>query len=153
MSRKRERSASTDSSDLMLKMPKLVSMIEEAEIKVEEQKIEETIPEQQVESTIEQADERENTTPFSLVEEPIEEEPIEECVNEVEESIEESIEEPEEKPIESLIVSVDNHNTSIASSSGVSSANSSLLAEEPIIIRFKRPTIEAVKEIQEEREK
>jgi hypothetical protein len=132
---KRERSVSVDSSDVMLKMPKLVSMVEEcAPVVEEEQKpqLESTMP--LVESTVENAapPTLDSLTTAEIVEEPeVEVAPVEKVVEE-EHLMEDNVE--EEKP-----KTTENHDTTIASSSGVSSANSSLLVEEPIIIRFKRP--------------
>lgn len=104
--RKRERSTSLDLSDATVKMPKLVSMVNETEVSLEE-----------------------------IAKSPV---------------VEESSIDKEE-----VAVTVEQHDTSIASSSGVSSANSSLMSEEPImplIIRFKRPLMEP-KPIQQELEK
>lgn len=149
---KRERSVSVESSDVMLKMPKLIPMVEECEREVsEEQKpqLESTI------SLIENTEELENTAPPAL---------DSQTTSEVEAELMKQVdeEEPEAKvePIEEVVeekkpkdTTTEKHETSLASSSGVSSANSSLLAEEPpIIIRFKRP-VEAKVEPVDESEK
>jgi hypothetical protein len=165
--RKRERSFSVDSTDEMLKMPKLISMIEKYEDEVvEEARME--IDEQPTTSTIVEEDQLESTIPpalesTSFVEDKIDEsivdeekQPIkkQESIEEVHESnkkIEEERVEDERVEEPELTVSVETkHDDSIASSSGVSSANSSLLTEEPIIIRFKRP-VEAKPVEQEEK--